>query len=129
MKIEANTIEELIAQSNDRKKDLIQLDEIMLKVNPKFERWLYTNHHYTMIGYGRLNIDPNYPLFCIAPQKNYISLYIFNCGDEDLLIQAYKDKLGKVATGKYCIRFTNLNKVDIASFIELLVECNSRNQK
>lgn len=101
----------------------------MMKVNSSFERWLYTNHTYTMIAYGKLTIDTNYPLFCLAPQKNYISLYIFNCGDEDILIESYKDRLGKVLIGKYCIKITNFDNVDSRQLIELLSECNLRNQE
>lgn len=49
MKIEASSINELIENSTDKKNDLIQLDKIMMKVNSSFERWLYTNHTYTMM--------------------------------------------------------------------------------
>lgn len=129
MKIEASSINELIENSGDKKNDLIQLDKIMMKVNSLFERWLYTNHTYTMIAYGKLTIDPNYPLFCLAPQKNYISLYIFNCGDEDILIHSYRNKLGKVSTGKYCIKISNFDGVIVNKLIELLSECNLRNQQ
>lgn len=69
MRIDVTTIHQSIEKSGNQEKDLIHLNKIMLTVNSLFEQWLYTNHNYNMIAYGKLTIDPQYPLISIAPQK------------------------------------------------------------
>ena len=74
-----------------------------------------------MLGYRLIPYRPRsartttrVPLIALAPQKRHLSLYVCAVVDGAYLAEARADRLGKVSCGKSCIRFTSLDRVDIA---------------
>lgn len=75
---------------------------------------------YNMLGYGKFKYTNykkevvDWPIIALANQKNYISVYVC-CVDKDgkYLAEKYSKQLGKVSTGKSCIRFKKLEDLDL----------------
>jgi hypothetical protein len=72
-----------------------------------------------MLGYGKFKYK-NYkgemmewPTVALASQKNYISVYVCAVENGEYIAEKHKKELGKVSVGKSCIRFDNLEKVDL----------------
>ena len=61
-------------------------------------------------------------MISLASQKNYISLYVCSVVDGQYLAEKYKDQLGKVSVGKSCIRFKQLEDLNLDMVKKLLVE-------
>ena len=62
----------------------------------------------------------------LAPQKNYISVYV-NAADEDGYLTAkYADKLGKAKVGKASISFDSTDDIDLDALLELVAKAESQ---
>ena len=93
---------------DDARKALAKLRTLIRKVAPEAKESM----KYGMPGY-ELNGD-----FCgFARQKNNLALYI--CCDVPL-VEKFKKRLGKVNCGKSCIRFKELDDLDMMVVEELL---------
>lgn len=123
MRSEARSVEDLFEKSEDKREGLLVIDEVIRDAAPQLERWLLKSETYTMIGYGRLKFSDQYPILRIAPQKNYISLYVIGEKEEDLLTNKYKAKLGKVSVGKSCIMIQNIHNIDLCKLKNLILDC------
>ncbi len=123
MRIDANSIEQLIELSGDKKEGIILLDNLITSAAPNLERWLLKSDTYVMIGYGRYRYDDNFPPIALAPQKNYISLYVYGEKDGELFTTIYKSKLGKVTAGKSCINIKNVDKINQTELVNLVKDC------
>lgn len=118
MKVEANSIEELIERSGDQKETLVALDNFIQKTAPQLIRKLYKGPSITMIGYGEMDWkgktkSGTWPLICLAPQKGTSNLYIAGLKDDQPLPLYYKEKLGRVSTGKSCIRIRKMENLNM----------------
>ncbi len=122
MRIEANSVEELIEKAGDKKEGLIFLDQWIQKIAPGLKRWLLKSDTYVMIGYGKSRYDERYSLITLAPQKNFISLYIMGEKDGELLTKQYKDKIGKVTVGKSCIQIKNTEALNLRELENLILD-------
>ena len=56
----------------------------------------------------------------LASQKNHIGLYICARDADGHLIEKNRDRLGKVSTGKACIRFIKLENLNLEVAMELV---------
>ncbi len=56
----------------------------------------------------------------LANQKRHISLYLCACDADGYLVEKHAARLGKVSTGKSCIRFTKLEKLNLEVAMELV---------
>ena len=79
-----------------------------------------------MLGYGPYHYkyasgrEVDWFVVCLASQKNYISLYICTCDDGGYLVENNMERLGKVSTGKSCVRFKKLEDLNLKVAIELV---------
>ncbi len=123
MRIEANSVEELIEKSGDKKEGLLIIDKLIQDTAPLLDQWLLKSDTYVMIGYGRSKYDNKFPLIALAPQKNFISLYVVGEKDGVLFTTLYKDNLGKVKAGKSCIQIKNIDNINLTALKELITDC------
>ncbi len=129
MKVEANSIEQLIELAGPRAAELRSLDAFIVESAPDLKRQLFAGPSITMIGYGEMtwktmSVSGIWPLLGVAPQKRYVSLYVAADRESVPLTLLYKDRIGHVTLGKNCIRFTRfdrLNLEELRSFIRDVV--------
>lgn len=133
MKIEGNTRDEYMANAGEREADLRELDALIQKEAPDLKPVLSVGMTGNMLGYGLFKYKSatsrgviDWPLVSLAAQKNYMSLYACAVIDGKYVAEIYKDRLGKVDTGKSCIRFKKLSDLDKAGVSELLRDLNTR---
>jgi hypothetical protein len=121
---DAKSPEEYIAKVDEARRGQIQqLHDLIRKTLPRYEPYLlagmlaYGSYHYKTKS-GR---EGDWSIVSLAPQKNYISLYV-TCvtPSGEYLAETYKDKLPKTSIGKSCIRFKNVQDVDLKVIEELL---------
>lgn len=123
----AKTVKEYIASvSNERKKTIEFLDKFIKKSAPKLKPHFANN----MLGYGSFPYK-NYkkemimwPTIALANQKNYISIYVCSIVDGQYVAEKYKKELGKVSVGKSCIRFKNLEDINLLVLTKVLKEAS-----
>ncbi len=125
MKIEANSIDELIKKSGNQQETLVFVDEFIQKVAPKLTRKLFKGPSITMIGYGEMPWKGKtksgvWPLISVAPQKGTTNLYIAADKAEQPLPLYYGKKLGKVSIGKNCIRVKKIETLNLSEFENLI---------
>jgi len=121
----ATNPEEYIALVAPPRKTQIQfLHELIKKTTPKLSPHIQAG----MIGYGPYHYtyasgrSGDWPIVALANQKNYISLYICCTDNGVYLAEKYKDRLGKVSVGKSCIRFKNIDDLNLAGVKKMLLE-------
>lgn len=127
MKIGAKTEEEFFAACGEREPEMRELDTLIRKTAPSLKPQLHSGMSITMLGYGVFHYktksgrEGDWPAIAIAPQKNYLSLYICAVNEDgEYLAEANKEKLGKVSCGKSCIRFkkySDLNKTELTKLL------------
>lgn len=121
MKIKADSIDEFFVNADEYQDLIISLDQIIESTLP-YKKRLYKTSSITMLGYGVINNEKydNYPLISIAPQKNYVSVYVMAYKDKISLVETYKDKLGKVSSHVGCVNVKGLKDLNIDSFKSML---------
>ncbi len=116
-------IDEWFAAAGAREEDLRRVDALVQAAAPGIDRRLVGS----MLGYGLMPYRPRsaketttVPLISLAAQKRHLSLYVFAVVDGQYLAEARAERLGKVSCGKSCIRFTSLDRVDVAELDRLV---------
>jgi len=127
MRIEAQSIEELLEKSGVHRELMEELDRIICTSAPDLKRTLFTTPSITMIGYGEMpwktaSSSGVWPLISLAPQKNSVNLYIAADKEGLPLPQYYKDYFSKSAIGKNCIRIRNKKNMNSSILKELIRE-------
>lgn len=124
-KTKAETVKEYIDAVPDNRKEAIEtLHAFIQKTVPK----LKPHFAYNMIGYGSFPYidykkrEAEWPVIALANQKNYISVYVCGIKGDKYLAEIYKDELGKVSTGKSCIRFKKLEDLNLKTLGKVLKE-------
>lgn len=130
MKIPADSIEEFFANCDQREADMRKLDSLIQKVTVLKPVLFSGMGTINMLGYKLLDYKPKsapksappskWPLIAIAPQKNYLALYVCAVKDGKYLAEIYDKKLGKVDCGKSCVRFNNFEALDLPNITKLL---------
>jgi Domain of unknown function (DU1801) len=125
------------AQPEDRRVDLERVDAVIRKVMTGHPRVLWEGKFWggtdqSIIGYGdyeygRPGKEPvKWFIVGLAPQKNYISLYI-NAADEDgYLIKKHAERLGKVKVGSAAISFKRADDLDLGVLEEVVSMARDR---
>jgi hypothetical protein len=131
MRIEATTIEELIANAGPHGDTLAKLDGLLETVAPQLPRQLFSGPSITMIGYGELvweNMSSSgvWPVIAIAPQKHYVSIYVAAERDGQPLVQAYGKALGRVDLGKNCLRIKRFDDLDVNAVASMIRDAAER---
>ncbi len=100
----------LLAIPKDRKPILARVMKIIKDHIPKARlEFKHGMPFYTLNGQ---------PMYAVASQKHYIAVY---CSAHSL-VSHYKSQLGKVNTGKSCIRFKKEDDINWDVLTEMLVE-------
>jgi uncharacterized protein YdhG (YjbR/CyaY superfamily) len=121
----AQTRKEYISMLEPERRSKIEfLDNLIQEVVPSAKPVF----SYNMLGYGIFKYKNykkeivDWPVIALASQKNYISLYVCSVVDGQYLAEKYKEELGKVSVGKSCIRFNNVEDLNLEVLKALLVE-------
>lgn len=130
MKIQADSIEEFFANCDQREADMRKLDSLIQEVTGLKPVLFSGMGTINVLGYKLLDYKTKsapksappskWPLIAIAPQKNYLALYVCAVKDGKYLAEIYDKKLGKVNCGKSCIRFKNFEALDVPNIKKLL---------
>ena len=81
---------------------------------------------YGMIGYGNPKVavkpgcEGDWCKIGLGNQKHHIGLYLCARDEDGHLVENNKERLGKVSTGKCCIRFTKLENLNLDVAMELV---------
>ncbi|WP_394841221.1 DUF1801 domain-containing protein [Pendulispora brunnea] len=133
-RVDANSLDEYFSADPSRERDLRQLDALIRKRAPSLAREFFRGTaegkpgmSMKMIGYGKFQYKTksskeaiDWPLIGLALQKNYISLYVSSVRDGQYVIDEYAGQLGKVSTGKGCIRFKRFEDLDLEGLTVML---------
>jgi uncharacterized protein YdhG (YjbR/CyaY superfamily) len=109
MNYEVTSVDAYIdAIPKDRTEAIVTLIDLIHNTAPKVEEgFKYGMPIYTL---------NNELLFAVASQKHYMSLYIIDAK----LVKEFLPTLGKVNTGKNCIRFKKLEHLNLEAIEQLL---------
>jgi hypothetical protein len=122
-KNEATSVEEyLLMVPDDRKKDIYFLHDFIQKSVPKLKPYYASN----MIGYGSFYYldskkqKKDWPIISLANQKNYITIYVCAIIGDKVAAAEYKKNLGKLTKGLSCIRFKNIEEINLETLKTVL---------
>ena len=123
----ADEIEAWFDAAGPRGEELRRVDELVTAAAPGIDRQLVPMGSSAMLGYGLMPYRPRsakettmWPLISLAAQKRHLSLYVCAVVDGEYLAEQRADRLGKASCGKSCIRFTSLDKLDVAELSALV---------
>ncbi|HPJ23221.1 MAG TPA: DUF1801 domain-containing protein [Clostridia bacterium] len=127
MKVEADSIDELIRGAGEKEDLFRKLDELISNTVPGMERSFYKGSSINMIAYGMMPYKTTkseymWPVIGLAPQKDSINVYVSGVTWGLPIGEYYKDKLGKVSAGKSCIRIKSFDKLNTGEFKNLLID-------
>jgi len=133
MKIEANNVNEYLANiSEDKKKPF---EKLLTTIQNSLPKGFETGMSYGMVGFyvphfiypKGYHCDNKLPLpfAAIAAQKNFIALYHMGIYMDDKLLEWFKESYakqvkGKLDMGKSCIRFKKANEIPLDLISELM---------
>ena len=127
-KTAAKTPQEYIDNIEEpRKSQLKILDKLIRQTVPKLKPFILSG----MIGYGTYHYkyasgrEGDWAIICLANQKNYISVYICAIENGKYIAEKYKKDLPKARIGKSCIRFKNIDQIDLEVLKKILKEAES----
>ncbi len=124
MKVEASSIRELIDNSNQS--DLIMQLKDIIEDDFDFKPVFVDTASINMIGYCFIKYknstfkDGVWPIISIAPQKNYVALYIFLLHGDKYFLEQYLDNFKKSQIGKSCLRIKKLDESNIEIITEII---------
>lgn len=115
-KVTADSVASYLQLVPEERKEMISfLHEFIQETVPALKPYFA----YNMIGYGSFPYKNykkeivDWPIISLANQKNYVSVYVCAVVDGQYIAEKFKDKLGKVAVGKSCIRIKKLPDIDL----------------
>ncbi len=119
----AKSVEEYLKMvPADRTKEIDFLHDFIQKAVPKLKPYYASN----MIGYGTFHYldskkqKKDWPIISLANQKNYISIYVCTIVEDNSLAEKIKSDFGKLSKGVSCIRFKNLNEINLETLKTVL---------
>ena len=141
-KVQANTLGEYFNADQTRKADLLAFDALIRETVPGLERWFYAGAQdgkpgmrMNLIGYGAFTYEVKsgerveWPIICLALQKNYITLYTSVVKDGALIVDQYKGLLGELRTGRNNFSFVTFDQLDQKAVVALLKDIGQTVQK
>ena len=118
----------LAAQPERKRDDLQTLHDMMLRVMPDGRLWFLDGKDESgrtvsnpNIGYGLLNLrnadgrSREFYQVGLSANTAGISVYIMGLEDRKYLAETYGAKLGKASVTGYCIKFSALHNIDLAT--------------
>jgi uncharacterized protein YdhG (YjbR/CyaY superfamily) len=117
MKSQATTVAAYLEElPEDRRQALAELRAMIRKIAPEAKEG---------IRYGMASYTQGELLFALGSQKAYMALYV--CDHE--VVNAHRDRLGKLNCGKGCIRFRKLSDLPLDAVTDLLKEAAKRRKR
>lgn len=121
--VKATTVKEYLDRVPEDRKEIINfLHDFIQKAVPKLKPYF----SYNMLGYGSFKYlnhkkeTIDWPTIALANQKNYISIYVCALEGGEYIAEKYQKELGKVNVGRSCIRFKNLEDVNLPELKKVL---------
>lgn len=121
--VKAKTIKEYFdSLPEDRRKEVKKLHSLIQKTTPTLKPWFA----YNMLGYGSFKYKNHkkeileWPTVSVASQKNYISLYVCAVQNGKYVAETNAKELGKVSVGKSCIRFKEIEDLNLETLKKVL---------
>ena len=119
----ATSIEEyLTLVPEERKRTFEFLHLFIQKTVPNLKPYYASN----MIGYGSFfyldskKQKKDWPIIALANQKNYIAVYVCALIKDKEAVENYKKELGKLTTSLSCIRFKELEEINLETLATVL---------
>ena len=120
-----DAVEAFLAQIDEpRRSDMAQLHDVVVAAEPTLAPHMAGK----MIGYGSYHYryptgrEGDAPVIALANNKQYISLYVMGARGDSYVTETYADRLPKANIGKSCVRFRNLDGVDLDVVAEMVRE-------
>lgn len=112
---------DLFEAAGERGDELRVLDELICSTVPELaaDRHSMQGMGFANVSYGMYHYryssgrEGDWAAVSLANRKNYISLYVCAVADDGYLAEKYGKRLGKVDTGKSCIRFKTVGDLDL----------------
>ena len=133
---DTNPADFIASLPEDVRPDMERLDagiSAVMADHPKtmWEGTFWGGSDQTIIGYGDLKYDRptgtvEWFMVGLAPQKNYISVYVNAVGDGGYLAEEYADRLGKAKIGKAAISFKSIEDIDLDALLELVARAEEQ---
>ena len=121
----AQTPEDYIEQIDEPRKSQIQaLYTLIRETAPSLKPFIQSG----MIGFGKYHYkyvsgrEGDWFMIGLASQKSYISVYVCATIDNKYLAEDYKKKLPGASIGKSCIRFKNIEDIDLGVLTEMIAK-------
>ncbi len=136
MKLEVDTIEQFFAACLEREAEMRQLKELIsTELNERpvlfsgmgtIEVLAWNLMDYRCKSDKKLAPPRKWPRVALAPQKNYMAIYICAVSSNGKYIaEEFADDLGKVNCGKSCIRFKKLEDLNLNGLKKALIASKS----
>lgn len=127
MRIDIKDIDGFFEKSGIHQESIKQMDHFIMEHLPIIDRKLYITDTICTLGYGEIpyrntNYSGTIPIISLAPQKNNVSFYVMAWKDGQALAEIYSSRLGKVSTGKACIRFKKFTDLQLDELQKLLMD-------
>lgn len=135
MRIEAATAEEYFANSGEREPILREIDTLIRRAAPSFDREMVSGMAMNMIGYGMFTYrnksgkEQAWPVIALANQKHYVSIYVSALENGQYIAEKYADQLGMVSVGKSCIRFKKLEDINLEQLEQIISSLQARRDR
>jgi hypothetical protein len=107
-----------------RKSEIKKLDAFIRKTVPKLKPYILNG----MIGYGEFHYksksgrEGDWAKIGLAPQKNYISIYICAVDNGQYVAEKHKKDFPKASIGRSCIRFKKTEDISLEALKKVLLE-------
>ncbi len=122
-KVKVKTVSEYLKAVPKERQEVVNfIHKFIQKTAPK----LKPHFAYNMLGYGtfeyrnRAGKIMDWPTIALANQKNYVSVYVCAVESGKYVVELNAKDLGKVSVGKSCIRFKNLEDLNLKVFKKVI---------
>jgi uncharacterized protein YdhG (YjbR/CyaY superfamily) len=117
MNSQATSVPDYLAElPDDRRTALTKLRSVLRKAAPDAKE---------AMAHGMPSYELNGMLYALASQKNHMALYV--CEPE--IVDAHREALGKLNSGKGCIRFRRLEELPVDAIAAIVREAHAKRRK
>lgn len=126
MNIEEQIEQYINSQPEQKRNDMQELNQIILKAMPRCKSWFLdgkNSENKTVsnpsIGYGSYTIkyadgsEREFYRIGLSANTTGISVYILGIKDKTYLAKTYGNELGKASVSGYCIKFKSLKDINV----------------